>query len=120
MNDGFLLGATTYKQHIGGGWEAQTRLPLNATDIGIRYFVFRTLPTRSGLKTLCHCCVKLDDERDHFTADDYSRLVVSHPPSTASRKDVEDMHQAALLDFDDVITEAKLFYGILPTDHLKT
>jgi hypothetical protein len=95
MNDGFLLGATTYKQHIGGGWEAQTRLPLNATDIGIRYFVFRT-------------------------ADDYSRLVVSHPPSTASRKDVEDMHQAALLDFDDVITEAKLFYGILPTDHLKT
>ena len=110
----------TYKittQKASDGWEARSEATLGETPEGLRILKLRTSKTPGGLDTTASVCIRQNrgngfiSETTEIFYDFYQRGIAPTECKRVTEKAVLEVHNRALLQMDNLITQAKAFYA---------
>ena len=99
------------------GWVATSEATLGETPEGLRILKLRTSKSRGGLDTTASVCIRQNREPGFLTetteifGDFYKRGIAPTECKRVTEKAVLEVHNRALLEMDNLITQAKAFYA---------
>ena len=105
----------TRKAH--DGWEAGSEATLGETPEGLRILKLRTSKSRGGLDTTASVCIRQNrgngfiSETTEIFGDFYKRSLAPTECKRVTEKAVLEVHNRALLQMDNLTTQAKAFYA---------